>query len=102
MVSLAGGPQKTTMLKTKGLFSRFVIGLVKVYQNTISVRRPFRVCRFEPTCSQYMITAVSRFGLPGLLMGICRLLRCQPFAKGGYDPVPNHFTLRRNHRFEGK
>ena len=90
------------MTKTKDPLSRLVIALVKAYQQGISARRPFRVCRFEPTCSEYMLTAVSRFGLPGVLMGIARLLRCQPFSRGGYDPVPDHFTLRRNHRFEGK
>ncbi len=47
-------------------------------------------CRFHPTCSQYTREAVSEHGaLRGLLLGALRVLRCQPFAVGGYDPVPN-------------
>lgn len=45
-------------------------------------------CRFTPTCSQYAIEAVSKYGaLRGLALALWRLLRCHPFAKGGYDPV---------------
>lgn len=69
--------------------------LIRWYQQGISARRPFRVCRFEPTCSQYMLEALQRFGLKGILLGGWRLLRCQPFSRGGYDPVPQHFTFRR-------
>lgn len=78
---------------------KVVKGMICFYQRFISARRPYRVCRFEPTCSQYMLEAVERFGVKGILMGIARLLRCQPFAKGGYDPVPKHFTLRRNQKY---
>ncbi|WP_367341996.1 membrane protein insertion efficiency factor YidD [Limosilactobacillus sp.] len=73
--------------------------MVRFYQHFISARRPYRVCRYYPTCSQYMLEATERFGVKGVLMGIARLLRCQPFAKGGYDPVPTHFTLRRNQKY---
>ncbi len=45
-------------------------------------------CKYYPTCSQYMIDAVTKYGvLKGGLMGIWRILRCNPFSKGGYDPV---------------
>ncbi|ESS16666.1 putative membrane protein insertion efficiency factor [Streptococcus mutans PKUSS-LG01] len=43
-----------------------------------------------------MIEAIEKHGLKGFLMGIARILRCHPFVEGGEDPVPNHFTLRRN------
>ncbi|MCH3922322.1 membrane protein insertion efficiency factor YidD [Limosilactobacillus sp.] len=76
---------------------RALCKLVRWYQRTISVRRPYRVCRYEPTCSQYMLDALHRFGLKGVLLGLWRLLRCQPFARGGYDPVPDHFTFRRKY-----
>ncbi|HJA73829.1 MAG TPA: membrane protein insertion efficiency factor YidD [Candidatus Limosilactobacillus faecipullorum] len=68
--------------------SKLVIKLVRWYQCGISVRRPCRVCRFEPTCSNYMIQAVQRFGLRGVWLGLWRILRCQPFSRGGVDPVP--------------
>ncbi|MCC4344481.1 membrane protein insertion efficiency factor YidD [Limosilactobacillus reuteri] len=74
---------------------RTLCDLIRWYQQGISAQRPFRVCRFTPSCSQYMLEALQRFGLKGILLGSWRLLRCQPFSRGGYDPVPNHFTFRR-------
>ena len=74
---------------------RILCDLIHWYQQGISAQRPFRVCRFTPSCSQYMLEALQRFGLKGILLGSWRLLRCQPFSRGGYDPVPNHFTFRR-------
>ena len=74
---------------------RTLCDLIRWYQQGISAQRPFRVCRFTPSCSQYMLEALQRFGLKGILLGSWRLLRCQPFFRGGYDPVPNHFTFRR-------
>lgn len=76
--------------------AKWLIEVVRWYQKSISARRPFRVCRFEPTCSEYMIQAVQRFGMKGVLLGIARLMRCHPFAKGGVDPVPLHFTFKHN------
>lgn len=59
-----------------------------MYQKHISSRTPPR-CRFYPTCSQYTYTAIERFGVfRGTLMGMWRILRCNPFNPGGYDPVP--------------
>ena len=74
---------------------RILCDLIRWYQQGISAQRPFRVCRFTPSCSHYMLEALQRFGLKGILLGSWRLLRCQPFSRGGYDPVPNHFTFRR-------
>ena len=74
---------------------RILCDLIRWYQQGISAQRPFRVCRFTPSCSQYMLEALQRFGLKGMLLGSWLLLRCQPFSRGGYDPVPNHFTFRR-------
>lgn len=65
-----------------------LILLVRAYQVTLS---PFLggACRFEPSCSNYMIEALTVHGaFKGLLLGICRILRCHPFGKHGYDPVP--------------
>ena len=56
--------------------------------------RPRR-CRYEPTCSAYAVESVERFGaVRGLLLATWRLLRCNPFSHGGFDPVPERFTLR--------
>ncbi|WP_283620889.1 membrane protein insertion efficiency factor YidD [Limosilactobacillus avium] len=73
----------------------FLCRLIRGYQRGISARRPYRVCRYYPTCSEYMIQALQRFGIKGALLGIARILRCHPFVRGGYDPVPQHFTFQR-------
>ena len=62
--------------------------LIRFYQRNISANTA-PSCRFTPTCSQYTYTAIERFGVvKGILMGMWRILRCNPFSKGGYDPVP--------------
>ena len=63
-----------------------LIGLVRIYQWTLS---PIigRQCRFQPTCSHYMIGAVQKHGaVRGTLKGLWRILRCNPFSPGGFDP----------------
>ena len=65
-----------------------LLAALQFYKRNIS---PFlgQRCRFYPTCSEYMHEAVSRYGAArGFWLGIKRLMRCQPFCKGGYDPVP--------------
>lgn len=71
-----------------------VIGVIKIYQKTISPDHGVfshgerHVCRYEPTCSQYTIDAVQKYGvLTGVGKGAWRILRCNPWSKGGYDPV---------------
>jgi len=54
-----------------------------------------RRCRYEPSCSAYATEAIARFGAArGLLLAGWRVLRCNPFSHGGFDPVPDRFTLR--------
>jgi hypothetical protein len=63
-----------------------LIAMVRVYQWTLS---PLvgRQCRFQPTCSNYFIGAVQKYGaIRGTLKGLARILRCHPFHRGGYDP----------------
>lgn len=75
---------------------QIAMALIRFYQKFISPLFP-PMCRYQPTCSQYTLEAVGRFGaLRGTLMGIARILRCNPFVTGGDDPVPDHFTLRKN------
>ncbi|MFD1231273.1 membrane protein insertion efficiency factor YidD [Levilactobacillus namurensis] len=70
--------------------------MVRGYQRWISPLFP-PTCRYYPTCSTYMLQALAKHGaLKGGLMGLARILRCHPFVHGGVDPVPDHFTLRRN------
>lgn len=74
----------TSFTKILGIVA---IALVRGYQYLISPLMP-PSCRFSPTCSQYMIEAIQRYGfLRGLYLGIRRILRCHPFHPGGYDPV---------------
>ncbi len=61
--------------------------LIRGLYQKISAIGP-KVCRFEPTCSEYTAQAIEKYGvLSGSWMGLKRLLRCHPFHKGGYDPV---------------
>lgn len=75
--------------------TRFVSQLIRWYQRNISARRPYKACRYYPSCSEYILEAIQRFGMKGVLLGTARILRCQPFARGGYDPVPTKFTFHR-------
>ncbi|PID57962.1 MAG: membrane protein insertion efficiency factor YidD [Ignavibacteriae bacterium] len=65
----------------------FFIFLIKLYQKLISPLFPSS-CRFYPTCSNYAIDSLKKYGvIKGLLKSIWRILRCNPFNKGGYDPA---------------
>jgi putative membrane protein insertion efficiency factor len=65
-----------------------VITLIRGYQRFISPGLGSN-CRFHPTCSQYTLEAVERYGAAkGLWLGVKRISRCHPFHPGGYDPVP--------------
>ena len=64
-----------------------VLDLLAVYKALVSPFLP-PACRFEPTCSEYAKQAVEKYGaVKGTWMGVKRILRCQPFCKGGHDPV---------------
>jgi putative membrane protein insertion efficiency factor len=66
----------------------WLIFLVKVYKVTISPLLP-PSCRHTPTCSEYAIEALKKYGVfKGSYMSFIRILKCNPFFKGGYDPVP--------------
>ncbi|MCL5116812.1 MAG: membrane protein insertion efficiency factor YidD [Firmicutes bacterium] len=65
-----------------------VLGLIRLYQRYVSPMTP-PSCRYVPTCSQYAVESVSKYGaLKGSWLAIKRISRCHPFHEGGYDPVP--------------
>ena len=67
---------------------RILLGLIRFYRREISPLKP-PCCRFIPTCSQYALEAIEKYGaLRGGYLAVRRILRCHPFHKGGYDPVP--------------
>jgi hypothetical protein len=66
-----------------------LLALIRFYQLTFSRVVPQGSCRFYPTCSHYGYQAIYRYGvLKGGWLATWRILRCQPFSRGGYDPVP--------------
>ena len=68
---------------------KIFIGLIKFYRKYLSPRKGHATCKYFPTCSQYAIEAIEKYGvLKGGLLAVWRILRCNPFSKGGYDPVP--------------
>lgn len=74
--------------------SFILVGLIKLYRKAVS---PFKIpcCRFSPTCSQYAIEAINTHGvIKGSALSVWRILRCNPFCKGGYDPVPPKNTKK--------
>lgn len=70
------------------ILKKVLILLIKTYRKYISPLKP-PSCRFYPTCSQYAIEAIEKYGaMKGSFLAIRRILRCHPFNPGGYDPVP--------------
>ena len=70
------------------MMKRLLLAMVKFYRVAISPYRP-SCCNYTPTCSQYALEAIEKYGaLKGGRLAFKRILRCNPFHKGGYDPVP--------------
>lgn len=88
--------QKQRSDRVRRVFSRAVIFLRRVYllpvcfyRRFLSPLKPASSCRFTPTCSRYAVDAVMEWGIvAGTLMAVWRVMRCNPFSAGGYDPVP--------------
>ena len=76
------------MDKLRTLPKRALLWLIRFYRSSISpMHQP--CCRFIPTCSQYALEAVEKYGaIKGGYLALRRILRCHPLHKGGYDPVP--------------
>lgn len=78
----------TTLGNGGSTMAKIMIGLVRMYQFLLSPLLGSS-CRFHPTCSQYMIDAISRFGvIHGTWLGLRRISHCHPWHEGGIDPVP--------------
>ena len=76
---------------------RIAIAPIRLYQTVISPALPRR-CKYEPTCSAYAVRALRDFGiLRGLVLATWRVLRCNPFSHGGYDPVEAQRLFRPRH-----
>jgi uncharacterized protein len=72
------------------------IGPIRVYQRVISPSLPGR-CKYHPTCSVYAVQAIESYGiLRGAVLAVWRLLRCNPFSHGGYDPVSAQTLFHRS------
>ncbi len=70
------------------MLKKILIQMIRWYQRCLSPRLG-ACCKYLPTCSEYTAEAIERFGpLRGILLGAWRILRCNPFSRGGYDPVP--------------
>ncbi|MCR5330519.1 MAG: membrane protein insertion efficiency factor YidD [Lachnospiraceae bacterium] len=68
---------------------KILIFLIRIYQRHISPLKGRSVCIYIPTCSQYAVEALEKYGaVKGSYYAIKRILRCHPFSKGGFDPVP--------------
>ncbi len=77
-----------------GFAAGVMMALIRVYQKTVSPWIPC-CCRFEPSCSHYGMEAFRKRGFwAGLILTVWRVMRCQPFCRGGYDPVPDHGFCR--------
>lgn len=76
------------MSRIRSFFIKVLIAPIRLYR-LISPHKGFKSCKYIPTCSEYAIEAINKHGpIKGLLLAIWRVLRCNPFSKGGFDPVP--------------
>ena len=70
------------------MIGRAMMAAIRFYRRRISPCMP-PCCKYYPTCSQYALEAIGRYGaLKGGALALWRILRCNPFSRGGYDPVP--------------
>ncbi len=71
------------------MLKKGIVSLIRFYQKFLSPLKWRTHCIYTPTCSEYAVQAISKYGIiKGILLSVWRILRCNPFSKGGYDPVP--------------
>jgi uncharacterized protein len=84
-------------VRHRGPLSAAVSAPIVAYQRAISPALPRR-CKYEPTCSRYAVEAIARYGIGrGLVLAVWRLLRCNPFSRGGWDPVDAQELFKARH-----
>ena len=95
--------------KAHGWLKEIFLFPVKIYRKYFSSLKQNPTCRFDPTCSEYALIAVREWGIIiGFVLAVIRIIRCNPFSRGGYDPVPTkkEFLEKvknlKNHRKGGK
>ena len=94
---MSGGDQWSVPTVTR----RVVVAPIKLYQKVVSPLTGQR-CKYHPSCSEYAVQAVTKFGiLRGLVLAGWRLLRCNPWSKGGFDPVEDQRLFRSRRKASG-
>jgi putative membrane protein insertion efficiency factor len=97
-VSAHASARPTLAQRAASLPRLAVLAPILLYQRVISPALPRR-CKYEPTCSRYAVQAIRRYGvMRGLVLAGWRLLRCNPWSYGGYDPVDAQRVFGRAHR----
>jgi putative membrane protein insertion efficiency factor len=97
-MSAHASARPTLVQRAASLPRLVVLAPILLYQRVISPALPRR-CKYEPTCSRYAVQAIRRYGvLRGLVLAGWRLLRCNPWSYGGYDPVDAQRVFGRAHR----
>lgn len=84
------------------IMSKIALFLIRIYQKLFSFDHSFwanpsviRACRFYPSCSEFTYQAIEKFGfIKGCILGMIRIVRCNPFSKGGIDELPREFKLK--------
>jgi hypothetical protein len=85
------------------ILKKLILLMIRIYQKLFSFDHSFwakpekiRICIFHPSCSEYTYQAIQRFGIiKGSLLGLYRIIRCNPFSKGGVDEVPDKFSFKK-------
>lgn len=71
------------------MIKKLMIRAIRAYQKYLSPLKIYTHCKYIPTCSEYAVQAILKHGvIKGSLLAVWRILRCNPFSQGGYDPVP--------------
>ena len=82
---------------------RVLLALIRFYRRELSPRKGKPCCRYFPTCSQYAVTAIERYGaIKGGRLAAWRILRCNPLGGQGFDPVPPKGQFRLPHYWQGR